>query len=390
MEDREHNAVSVWEDVSEEDIRKGRELALRFLREGADSPRLTKEYLKTLCRAQQKYLPNVDFPTAGGKVFWDTLAERDGWRIQQNKLTCHIRILNSHDVRKAWGTPKQLLRPILEHIQEQEALEKAQLKLGVVFCGGGAKGAYQIGVWRRLRELGLEQEINGVSGASIGALNSLLFTQGDLELAEEVWRSIGQGDIVRPGKSPLSLFSRRFLKEVIDQHISPQKIEGTDKLVYTALAPLVLPHVPTKVSKPQNFICGVEYPCWAGLDFKAIRKRVLASAAMPVAYSPVGTNDKVYIDGGVMDNHPVRPLIEAGFKKILVVHLSAPDRDLEKKIRKMDGRAEGASLIHIRPSRSLGDTLEISRGWTDYRLQLGYEDAGAQLGALAGPGQAPD
>ena len=71
MEDRENNAGSVREDVPEEEIRKGRELALRFLREGADSSWLTKEYLKALCKAQQKYLPNVDFPTAGGKVFWD-------------------------------------------------------------------------------------------------------------------------------------------------------------------------------------------------------------------------------------------------------------------------------------------------------------------------------
>lgn len=379
MGDKEHNVESVWEDASESDTQKGRKLTLRFLKEGADSPWLTKEYLKALCKAQQKQLPNVDFPTAGGKALWDTLAERDGWKIQQNKITCHIRILNSHDVRKAWGTPKQILKPILEHIQEQEALAKTRLGLGIVFCGGGAKGAYQIGVWRYLRERGLDREINGVSGASIGALNSLLFTQGDLELAEEVWRSIGQEDIMHPGKSPLGLFSRKFLKRIIDQYVSPQKITETDKLVYTALATLVIPHVPTKMSKPQNFICGVEYPCWAGLDFKNIRKRVLASAAMPVAYSPVRTNDKVYIDGGVMDNHPVRPLAEAGFKKILVVHLSPPDRDQEKKIRKMDSRAGDASLIHICPSKSLGDTLEISRAWTDYRMDLGYADACAQL-----------
>lgn len=389
MEDREKDAMeNAWE--SAEDIRKGRELALRFLKEGADSPWLTKEYLKALCKAQQKYLPNVDFPTAGGKTFWDTLAERDGWKIQQNKITCHIRILNSHNTRKAWGTPKQLLKPILEHIREQEARARTRPRLGIVFCGGGAKGAYQIGVWRRLREQGLEPEINGVSGASIGALNSLLFTQGDLELAEEIWRSIRQGDLMRPGKSPLGLFSRRFLKEIIDQHISPQKVMETDRLVYTALAALAVPHVPSRMSKPQNFVCSVEYPCWSGLSFKDIRKRVLASAAMPVAYSPMGWNDKIYIDGGVMDNHPVRPLLEAGFPKILVVHLSQPDEDREKKLRKMDGRAEGASLIHICPSKSLGDTLEISREWTDYRMELGYQDACAQLEALTAAVPAPD
>ena len=54
-----------------------------------------------------------------------------------------------------------------------------EFKYGIVFCGGGAKGAYQIGAWKRLRELGMDKEIIGVSGASIGAMNSMLFAQGD-------------------------------------------------------------------------------------------------------------------------------------------------------------------------------------------------------------------
>lgn len=71
-------------------------------------------------------------------------------------------------------------------------------RYGIVFCGGGAKGAYQIGVWKYLRELGLSKEITGVSGASIGAINSLLFAQGDWELAEKMWLQARQGDVAAP------------------------------------------------------------------------------------------------------------------------------------------------------------------------------------------------
>ena len=47
-------------------------------------------------------------------------------------------------------------------------------KIGLVFDGGGAKGAYQIGVWRALREAGLEQYVTDVAGTSVGGLGAFL------------------------------------------------------------------------------------------------------------------------------------------------------------------------------------------------------------------------
>ena len=51
-------------------------------------------------------LPNIPTPTMGGQMVWDTLAEANGWRLQQNELTKHCRILDPDDVRRAWGTRK--------------------------------------------------------------------------------------------------------------------------------------------------------------------------------------------------------------------------------------------------------------------------------------------
>ena len=48
-------------------------------------------------------MPNVPFPTMGGKVFWNELAECKGWRLQKNMITQHCRILDPDDVRRAWG-----------------------------------------------------------------------------------------------------------------------------------------------------------------------------------------------------------------------------------------------------------------------------------------------
>jgi hypothetical protein len=48
--------------------------------------------------------PNMPWKTMGGKVFWNTLSERYGWRLQQNVFTEHYRILDPEDIRQAWGT----------------------------------------------------------------------------------------------------------------------------------------------------------------------------------------------------------------------------------------------------------------------------------------------
>ena len=51
----------------------------------------------------------------------------------------------------------------------------------LVLGGGGAHGAYQIGVWQALKEHNIQFEI--ITGTSVGALNGALILQGDMEKA---------------------------------------------------------------------------------------------------------------------------------------------------------------------------------------------------------------
>lgn len=62
-------------------------------------------------------------------------------------------------------------------------------RVGLVLCGGGFKGAYQIGVWKALREIGF-QKFDVIAGSSVGALNAVLVANGDVEAAERVWQEI--------------------------------------------------------------------------------------------------------------------------------------------------------------------------------------------------------
>ena len=49
-------------------------------------------------------MPNIPFPTMGGHTFWTNLCEYQGYKLQQNQFTHHARILDSNDIRIAWGT----------------------------------------------------------------------------------------------------------------------------------------------------------------------------------------------------------------------------------------------------------------------------------------------
>ena len=75
---------------------------------------------------------------------------------------------------------------------------KLQLDLskeyGIVLEGGGAKGAYQIGAWRALREAGIR--IKGAAGTSVGALNGALICMDDFEKAERIWENISYSRVM--------------------------------------------------------------------------------------------------------------------------------------------------------------------------------------------------
>ena len=317
-----------------------------------------------------------------------------------------------------------------------------EFKYGIVFCGGGAKGAYQIGAWKRLRELGMDKEIIGVSGASIGAMNSMLFAQGDYDAAEEVWRQTKQSDIkawnqsawqsaiqsltsygvgkaatgalLRTGlglTNPLfsvipiltigatainlsnlaknaGFYSPDRLSDIMCKYVSPAGIAATNKQVYTALT-AIKAHMPNKSESKMDsfhpacrFAGSIEYRSWASLTYEEIVETVLASAAFPVVY-PVSTHrNKTYTDGGMLDNTPVKPLRDAGFRNIIVVHLEyiSNKKERQKKEEMVNSQGGGwTKFMHIWPSASLGGFLEISANLTRRRINLGYMDTESQL-----------
>ena len=76
--------------------------------------------------------------------------------------------------------------------------------IGIVLCGGGTKGAYEIGVWKSLEETGVFDKITGFSGASIGAFNSAFMVDGDVDKAINVWNGFNVFDFVNLNKKKIA------------------------------------------------------------------------------------------------------------------------------------------------------------------------------------------
>ena len=207
---------------------------------------------------------------------------------------------------------------------------------GLVFCGGGGRGAYQIGVWQALRERGLDKYTAAVSGASVGALNAALFACGNLPLAERVWTSLKRGDITDPAET-----AGRVINSVL-------KFLGSDDRTITidpdrlsrggifSLEGLVNVIAENGVN---DCVSGCGTPCFACchntegnypeyFDLSAypagkITQYLAASCALPAVFPAVDIDGTVYRDVGVSDNTRVKPLYDIGIRRFIVSYLGS-------------------------------------------------------------------
>lgn len=245
------------------------------------------------------------------------------------------------------------------------------MKIGAVFEGGGGKGAYQIGVWKAMRELGIDEYVTDVSGTSVGALNAVLFYQGNYQLAEELWEGITESDILHEKiiddyHMGDCLFSQKKLGELIDTALCRTKENNSCRKCY----------VTCRYRDKNKY----RYFTWSDFYDLELKKRVLlASTAIPVIFESINIDGEWYVDGGANgDNIPVKPLENNGLDVIIVIHLSGN--------RACKGSFNGL-LIEIYPSEDLGGlidgTLDFSNETIHKRMQLGYMDGREQLKELA-------
>lgn len=175
---------------------------------GLTRPRLSKSRL------------NLGMKTGGGTQLWTDHLYRDGYRIQQNVLTAHWRLLDADDVRKAWGTRDHCQSVLDElHPRSPDAVAPAHV---IVLLHGLMRTRHSMKpLERRLIEAGYPQVIRfsyASSRSSIGnhaaALRELLENLPASTPISFVGHSMGTivvrhlvGDLQRQG-DPQGLLSR--------------------------------------------------------------------------------------------------------------------------------------------------------------------------------------
>jgi NTE family protein len=186
----------------------------------------------------------------------------------------------------------------------------------LVLAGGGTRGAVQIGMLQVLAEHGFVPD--RIYGTSVGAVNGAGFasdaTPEGVERMARIWTALSRDDVYPQGRlhGPWLYFQQRDavysnsgLRRIIEEGVSFNRLED---------APIPIEVVAT------SLVDGRERWFTYGPTVEAI----LASAALPAIFPPVEIDGERYMDGGVVNNVPIRRAIDAGAKRIVVLMCSPP------------------------------------------------------------------
>ena len=165
----------------------------------------------------------------------------------------------------------------------------AEYKTGIILSGGGARGFSHLGVLQALNEAGVYPDI--LSAASAGAIVGVFYSDGykPLEILKLLAgnKRLDYFGFVVPKDG---LMEMTGLRKILNRYLNARKFEDLK-------VPLIITATDLNHGKPTYFSNG------------ELLNVIVASASIPVLFKPVIINNIEYLDGGIMDNFPVRPLL---------------------------------------------------------------------------------
>lgn len=258
--------------------------------------------------------------------------------------------------------------------------------LGLALEGGGARGAFQMGVVKALLEEGYA--FDGVTGTSIGAINGAMIAQEAFEEGYALWEKAYPSLFFNlEDETFQKLINRDVDKDTLLRMASKLRMIIRNKGVDTSGIRRVLEEIidEDRIRK-SKILFGLVTVSLS--DFKAcelykedipVGKMVdylIASATFP-GFKLTRIDDRRYIDGGVINNCPINLLANKGFKEIIAVRTLAPG--IYRSVRNPD-----IKLTVIKPSDDLGRILDFSNALIKRNLKMGYYDAIRRVKGLKG------
>ncbi len=212
--------------------------------------------------------------------------------------------------------------------------------LAFALSGGGAFGSVHVGMLRALLERGVRPDL--VVGTSVGALHGALLAEdvdGAVERLDWLWRGMDRralfGGRITLAKSLVrtrTMSDHRRLDALIRAHLHAERFEDLD-LPFAAVVTDALSGEPDLV---QN---------------GAVRPALLASAAVPGIFPPVEIEGRLYIDGGVSANVPIRQAISFGAASVIALD-ATPVAFSSSRPRSFSGGLIHSMSLMLRNQRS--------------------------------------
>ena len=259
---------------------------------------------------------------------------------------------------------------------------------GLVLEGGGAKGAYQIGAWRALKEAGVR--IRGVAGTSVGALNGALICMDDLEQAEKLWKTIAYSKVMDVDDERMAqLFDKEkqkpeLLRETLRDTFRVLGEGGADIAPLRRLIEENIDEERIRNSPMEFYSCtySVTDRKELDVDMKAVPEGQMQDMLLASSYLPVFKNEKLhgktYVDGCVTNVLPVNTLLDRGYENLILIRIFGVGH--EKRIN----IPEEVTVLEIAPRSSLGSILQFDGAKSRRNMRMGYYDALRMLYGLEG------
>lgn len=249
---------------------------------------------------------------------------------------------------------------------QEEFLVILAAKTALVLGGGGARGAYQLGVYQAFLEA--EVSFDLVVGTSVGGLNGGLILEGNLEKAKELWCQIENNQILDFDykKEPDFLYRGEFLKKVllnagisaaplkklIEDYVEPEKIQSATADFYV---------VTTEVPQLKEVV----------VDVKKVPKEefsdwLVASASFFPGMALTCIQGQNYMDGGYKNNLPQDVALQHGAKLLVTIDAKGPG--IIKKVN----FPQDVNEYFFKTPWALGEVLYFAGEKAQENLTLGY------------------
>lgn len=167
-------------------------------------------------------------------------------------------------------------------------MDVKKYRTGLVLSGGGARGFAHLGVLKALNDSGIFPDV--IAGTSAGALVGVLYADGytPVEILN-IMNTTSRLHYIRPTVPREGLLQISGIERILKEKLRAEKFEDLK-------IPLFVTATDLNNGKAVYFSSG------------ELLRPVIASASIPVLFNPVIIDNIHYVDGGVLDNLPVKPI----------------------------------------------------------------------------------